>query len=132
MSRPWTVSLRLDGVVAEVTNRGVEVIGRPVAGIVEFTRWLIEDLKACVIIETGRRRVDLVELWLRENGIKYSLINKSPLLETQRFGQSDQVIADVYIGQNYLTMPPGQLAPLVKPLLALRQQFNAESPSLPW
>lgn len=98
--RPFVVAIRFDGSIATYdTNRGGTSIGRPVNGAKEFCRWMIEDLKALVIIQTGRRREDLVEAWLKENKIPFSMINKSYDHASIK-DKSNQIIADVYIGND--------------------------------
>jgi hypothetical protein len=134
MGRPLVVAMRLDGVLAIFDkNRGVTEIGRPVAGAREFCRWLIDDLQCCIVVVTGRRRVDVVEQWLRNNEIPFSLINQSIVTETMK-DRSGQVTADVYLGVNCVGVPiseAGKFVAAAQLLAQLRQQFNGDS-DLTW
>lgn len=126
MSRPLVVAVRFDGVLAVYDkNRGVEDIGRPVDGAKEFCRWLIEDIKAVVIVVTGRRRDDLVKAWLVHNGIQYSKINEH-YEDESIWAHSSQVLADVYVGNNYVNAIQGNLADTVQQLIPLIQRFRVE------
>jgi hypothetical protein len=124
MSRPMVIAVRLDGVLSVYDkNRGVEDIGRPIEGAKEFCRWLVEDIKAVLIVVTGRRREDLVRLWLVNNGIQFSKINVN-YEDESIWGHSNQVLADAYIGNNYINAVQGSLGLTVGLLTPLIHNFR--------
>lgn len=123
MRRPMIVAIKFDGVMAFYDrNRGVTEIGRPLEGTREFCRWLIEECKAKVVVVTGRRREDLVKSWLDMNSIPYTAINKQVGDETVRQA-SEQVIADIYIGNHFVNLEQGHWVPAVHAIQARLHQL---------
>lgn len=113
MKRPMIVAMKLDGVLAAYdVNRGVTEIGRPIEGSRALCEWIIDECKAKLIIMTGRRRADLVKVWLEQNKIKYTTINQQVGENAQ--GQcSQQVVADIYFGNDFHNVDQGHFKPVV-------------------
>ncbi|KKL72657.1 hypothetical protein LCGC14_2082690 [marine sediment metagenome] len=134
MRRPMIVAIKLDGVLAFYDrNRGVTEIGRPLEGGQEFCRWLIEECKAKVVVVSGRRREDLVKVWLDINKIQYTAINKQVGDETVQHA-SEQVIADIYLGNHFVDVEQGHWVPAVHAIQARLAQLIAarDRPSYDW
>ena len=68
-------------------------------------------------VVTGRRREDLVKRWLEVNQIPYTAINKQVGDETV-LQASEQVIADIYIGNHYVNIEQGHWVPAVHAIQA--------------
>lgn len=96
--RTPVVGVLLDGVIATYDkNRGVMEISRPTDGAPAFCKWLQEDVKATVVILTGRRREDIVAKYLSDNKIPYSTVNITPDDTSLADRTKNWVICDYYI-----------------------------------
>ncbi len=119
------VAIWLDGGLAFYDkNRGVTEIGRPIEGGAAMCEWIIDQLKAKLIVMSGRRRIDLVKNWLVANNIPYTTINQT-LDDESITERSNQVIADMYIGPHCFTIEPGNFVPLVDVLRERSREINA-------
>ncbi len=101
-SEKKVIAIDLDDTIIEYDGwKGINIFGDKLEGSIEALTILREEGHK-IIIDTCRLHTPELEKFLKDNLIPYDAINENPWHKYEQPGDKRKVIADVYVGDNYV------------------------------